>query len=432
MLKDMEAMKGELTALAKVIEFHGYQRAGFGVNSQDGQQNCFSLPFAKAKYRLGNECEMYGEWELDANWINPDHDGAWFKTAFMWAFVTNRNGSFDNAVLQSSTGTLTSNGVAVRQAYVEAGHIIDGQPGMTFWAGQRYYRRRDIHINDYFYQNTSSFGGGFQDADLGFGKLAIAYMGGSNGDGAGPFNLGKLARNIFDIRLGIPIGDNALEIWLAPTLGAERQTDTPQNGIAGGLFFNSGKFMGGFNEASVEFGFAGSADLGGSDNGGGFLSSANKDGWQLRFVDRAAIQLTPDLSMMWGLVFNIDNSNGDGCYVPATGSTQACSGGNIWFSAGARPVYMFSKYFGVTAEVGLDVTKPEYADSLANKPTLWLLKTTGAIILRTGHAFFSRPELRIFATGAYWASDAKGQVGGPAFAGDTAGATFGIQAESWW
>ena len=434
MLKDMEAMKGELTALAKIFEFHGYQRAGFGVNSKGGQQGAFKLPGARAKYRLGNEAEMYGEWELDANWINPDHDGAWFKTAFMFALVTGRNGSFD-AVPTGNTG--------VRQAYVEAGKLIDSQPDLTFWGGQRYYRRRDIHINDFFYQNTSSFGGGFYDLDVGFGKLAIAYLGGSSD--AAVFDLGKLTRSLVDIRLyGIPIGSHTLEFWLLPTIGAERpdNSDIPQSGIAGGVFFLSPHLLGGFNEASIQFGFAGASDLG-SDTGGGGLSTANKSGWKLRFVDRAAVQLTPTISIMWDGIFELDNADGDACGGVVSATT--CSRGNIWASFGARPVFMLSKYFGFEVEGGLDITQSE----VSGAPTLWLAKVTGAAIIRTGSGFFSRPELRLFVTGAFWADDAKcaatdskGCVGGAVgdlsggggnpFAGDTAGATFGIQAESWW
>jgi len=43
--------------------FSGYGRAGVGGASEDGTQACFQLPGAPAKYRLGNECEFYGELE---------------------------------------------------------------------------------------------------------------------------------------------------------------------------------------------------------------------------------------------------------------------------------------------------------------------------------------------------------------------------------
>jgi hypothetical protein len=43
------------------VQFHGYFRAGFGVSSEGGRQVCFQTPGSFAKYRLGNECDLYGE-----------------------------------------------------------------------------------------------------------------------------------------------------------------------------------------------------------------------------------------------------------------------------------------------------------------------------------------------------------------------------------
>jgi len=61
-------------------------------------------------------------------------------------------------------------------------------------------------------------------------------------------------------------------------------------------------------------------------------------------------------------------------------------------------------------------------------------------LVRAGNGFFARPELRLFATLAFWSdsiscpevANPSGCVGGEPFAGDKVGVTFGIQAESWW
>ncbi|MCV5663612.1 carbohydrate porin, partial [Escherichia coli] len=50
-----------MPASAQGLEFHGYLRTGTGSSSEGGKQVCFSAPGAGAKYRLGNECETYGE-----------------------------------------------------------------------------------------------------------------------------------------------------------------------------------------------------------------------------------------------------------------------------------------------------------------------------------------------------------------------------------
>ena len=54
---------------------------------------------------------------------------------------------------------------------------------MKFWAGDRFYERSDIHINDFFFRNLSGGGGGVEDIQLPFGQLALAWIGnGSESD----------------------------------------------------------------------------------------------------------------------------------------------------------------------------------------------------------------------------------------------------------
>lgn len=49
---------------SQALEFGGYLRSGVGTSVNSGSQSCFQLPGAQTKYRLGNECEQYGELEL--------------------------------------------------------------------------------------------------------------------------------------------------------------------------------------------------------------------------------------------------------------------------------------------------------------------------------------------------------------------------------
>ena len=49
---------------AQALEFAGYLRSGVGTSTGSGKQQCFQLPGAQTKYRLGNECEQYAELEL--------------------------------------------------------------------------------------------------------------------------------------------------------------------------------------------------------------------------------------------------------------------------------------------------------------------------------------------------------------------------------
>jgi maltoporin len=36
-----------------------------------------------------------------------------------------------------------------REAFVQAGNILESQPGAKFWAGERFYRRQHIDIDDF-------------------------------------------------------------------------------------------------------------------------------------------------------------------------------------------------------------------------------------------------------------------------------------------
>ena len=52
------------TPQVQALEFSGYVRSGIGGADTGGTQQCFQLPGAQSKYRLGNECEQYIELDL--------------------------------------------------------------------------------------------------------------------------------------------------------------------------------------------------------------------------------------------------------------------------------------------------------------------------------------------------------------------------------
>lgn len=398
-----------VSGMPKLIEPNGYFRAGFGVNAKGGDQDAFQAPGAYSKYRLGNETELYAEFGFTFNWINPDHnDGAWFKTALKLAMAAPQNSSFDNPLPF----------LTIREAYSQAGHVIDARPEMSFWAGQRFYRRKDVHITDFFFQDMSGYGGGFEDLKVGEKmKLAVAYLGGSNQDtlmDGSAFDLGRLAKNTLDLRLyDIPAGPGNLELWLIPTVAvAGNSGANNRSGIGGGVFYFV-PMMGGFNEISAEFGINSAANLGSALD-----TSIAENGWLFRVVERATIQASPKLSMMWTGVVQLDNKNAD-----ANGSR-----GNLWLSAGARPVYNFTKHTAIAVEGGVDVVSPEAAGT----DTGFVGKLSIAPMIRAGTGFWDRPEIRAFVTAAVWNDAVKGQVGGAAYATDNVGVTTGVQAEMWW
>src|SRR6266705_3064862 len=178
------------------FEFHGYFRSGYGLNSEGGQQVAFQAPGADAKYRLGNEAETYGEFIFVNNWLNPENhsDKAWLKTEVMIEANTTNSGSHAN--FPGSTGNVH---FRLREAFVRACNILDFQPNAKFWAGERYYRRQHIEINDFYPLDMSGYGAGVEDWNIHIGKVSVAYLAGARPDIV--TQNGGYAKSNIDVRL---------------------------------------------------------------------------------------------------------------------------------------------------------------------------------------------------------------------------------------
>lgn len=48
----------------QALEWGGYFRAGPGASKKDASRACYGLSGPGLKYRLGNECDIYGEFFL--------------------------------------------------------------------------------------------------------------------------------------------------------------------------------------------------------------------------------------------------------------------------------------------------------------------------------------------------------------------------------
>ena len=85
-------------------------------------------------------------------------------------------------------------------------NVIKSAPEVTFWGGQRFYDRYDIHPSDYFFLNTSGVGAGAYNIPLGPGSLAIAYFGGIR-SGTGNFWLDDTSFDNFTLDVDGGTGD---------------------------------------------------------------------------------------------------------------------------------------------------------------------------------------------------------------------------------
>src|SRR6202162_875150 len=147
LLREADQKIEKLNEQAQSFELHGYFRSGYGLNSEGGSQVAFQAPGADAKYRLGNEAETYGEFIFVNNWLNPEHNSnkAWMKTEAMVEANTTNSASYANFVDGRGNDQFR-----LREAFVQAGNVFESQPDAKFWAGERYYRRQHIEIDDFY------------------------------------------------------------------------------------------------------------------------------------------------------------------------------------------------------------------------------------------------------------------------------------------
>ena len=406
-VQDDEKVVAELQQQVKAFEFHGYLRSGQGLNSEGGQMVAFQAPGAPAKYRLGNEAETYGEMIFVNNWINPNHDPdkAWMKTEVLVEANTTQAQSYSN-----------TDQFRFREAFIQVGNVLASNPGAEFWAGERYYRRLNIDINDFYFLDTSGYGGGVENLDVKIGKAAIAYLGGARDDLI--TSNGVYPKSVLDARLyGIKTPVGKLGFWYDYSFSkGGTLSDVTQLPSTGGWAIGIGhtreEWLGGYNRVSLQYGVGNAANFStGIEYPTKYLPNAHT----FRFTDSAVIQPNDKFGIQPVFIYQ---SQTDGN--PANGT-------NTWVSFGARPVWFFTDHVSLAFEAGFDHTS-----SGTKLYDGWLEKFTIAPQIGAGRKFFSRPVLRAFVTYANWSKGLEGFVGGPAYLNRTSGWNFGVQGETWW
>lgn len=390
------------------FEFHGYLRAGTGGNSEGGDQVCFQLPGAGSKYRFGNECEVYGELIVGYRAFKGD-DGAYFNLKTNLAFRVEGERDWE------PDGSTT----VFREVYVEAGNVSGGTlEGSRFWVGKRFYRRHDVHITDFFFWDGSGTGGGVEDIEVGFAKLAYAYLRNSDDelDAAGHkiADVNDRAVSRHDLRLyGIDVNpDGQLTVGGDFRFSDEsREGFEGQNGYMLSVMHTQSGLWGGSNTIALQYGHGSAHTLSAASD------DTNKDGRTWRVVEQLQVEPGTGWSGMGTVVYEDRRDTGDD---------------GAWFSIGGRYKYYLSNYLNLVLEAGFD----QFAPDAAGEDTRTLWKVTPAIQLSAGDKFWTRPALRLFTTYAKW-NEAARDAGladstEGVFGNDTQGWTFGLQAETGW
>ncbi len=403
---------------AHEIGTNGYLRAGGGVSGGETQL-CFKAPNAGAKYRLGNECETYIRPGLYYQHRLREGQGAPYVRAEVMP-------EFNQAYSD------TMEYKAMAQAYVEVGNLA-GTPAKV-WGGRRYYKRRDVHINDYFYMNLKGDGVGVRDLPLGFGDLALTYLQMRDtplNDGIawpdqvttrnyeiGLYNVraNPGGRLMFDLRRaeiqgasftgsGGPITIHGARGWAVT--GEHRQAD----------------FLGGKNTLALQYG------LGAGRNAWTAPAESGADLGKLTSADRA---VDLEAARTWRLVEQhlYDGSRWamQSAFIWEKREHARFDGADrSWISLGTRPMWYLDDHWRLVGEAGYDRV---INHSAANSGHLW--KFTAALEWAPLLGFLSRPAVRAYVTQASWSDSLRGQVGAPLFSVDTRGWNAGLQVETWW
>lgn len=442
-----------------------YLRAGYGVNGRGGGIEEFAVPdnLFEIVWRLGNEKDTYGElwFQQRFNQREPDKPQVlvWTDLAFKYrSDKTNYSVDEDADIL-------------VRETYVEVTKVLEGHPEVGFWIGERFYDRHDIHITDLFALDNSGWGGGVRDVDLDFGKLWVAYLGGTRDQFKDYGGVGTLTEQHLDLRIkGIETFKGKTMLWLDfawvpggnyTDFGIANRSVTgvgdqdlsgdlrmitydevrfeTEAGLAIGIV-DERDLLGGFNKLFVMYGFGAAADFNTYIVVG---KPPGAVGDQERFFAANWFVKSVNDWLHYMVAFTFDDENvgqgHDGTY--GYGFSQPK---RRLYSAGVRPIFMFTETLALQFETGIDYVD-EIRYTAKSGDNAYCAKFTVAPTIRTVSSlgkvkpdefprpnFWSRPELRLFATYAWWSSSARGLVGAPAYQEQTDGWSFGVQAETWW
>lgn len=379
---------------ANALDYSGYFRAGPGGTSTKGaSRTCYGLPAQGLKFRLGNECDIYGEFGVA--------QAAKLENVDIKAVVT----------VDFYNGQTDTQGAVkhIDQMFVE-GKGFDILPEAVFWVGKERGRRGDVHIVDTYFTEMLGIGAGVKEIQAGPGKIGFAYY---KTDGTKNVNQDDNAGNRFNFEyydLTVNPGGklNIVGTYTDATEGAK--------GYGLNVRHVQDGFFGGSNSLWVQYA-QGTASLG--SNFGDLTADSRTKAW--RIVESPTWQVGPfggQAIALWGQERSPD---------AVTGNIEKQT--NI--ALGGRVSYAVTQNFKLLGELGHSRIKPE-GQSAAK-----LTKFTFAPTLAIGPGFWNRPELRLYVTHAKWSGVPGDVVTGQALfdtknSGKTSGTSYGAQVEYWW
>jgi len=429
--KETELSERIENVLEGYVDITGYFRGGYGRSDEGGPQRAFGIP-GFPKYRLGNEVENYGELAFGktfypAGAFNGGADDAGGPVARM-----NYRMAFYNPYDNYGSGADTD--FSSPEVWASLANVLPNEPDAKFWAGSRFYRRHDIHINDFYFWDMSGGGAGVEDVNVGNGKLAFAWI----GDGAesaiysrlgqaDPLNTAGFSKSNFDLRYyDLPFLGGTSEIGLTYSKSSSgmdstgNQTDD-SDGVALSLVQTNKGFLddNSLHVLSLQLGTGPAKTFTSgfetfSDASGTFIRPDPDESWRFRATDQLVLKPAENFSFGTAVIYQ-HTDFGDGAIE------------QDWVSGGARPIWHLTDSFSLALEGGVD-----WVSDTSNGSGGTIGKLTFAPQISLGDEFFSRPVLRAFVTYSVWSDGLEGEVGGTDYSDKNSGWTWGVQMESWW
>ena len=385
----LAAVAGLLGAsAAHAVDWTGYMRGGPAATNVSGEsRQCYGLASPGLKYRLGNECDFYGEFQL-AQAMKAD--GVDFNAVLMTNFY--------------SPQSETNHDYGIEQAYVEM-KGVDIAPQALFWMGKR-RDRDDVHIVDTFFSNMSGVGAGVENLDAGFGKFGFSgYKTDTNGGANG---IARIHAQLYDIAVN---PDGKLRLVATVSKADSQGGAKGQSGYGFTAEHVQDKFFGGGNHIWVQYA-SGSTNI----NQGFGTATADSSTKTWRVVESPSWQV---------------GSFGGQALVSYQHDTKIVGvnglGTNDWdsFTIGGRGSFGLTKNLKWLTEIGYSSRKPKGGSSEN------LTKITIGPALSTGPDFWKRPELRLYATYADFNKAAATDSLNGLPSGKTNALSYGAQLEIW-
>ena len=414
------------------LEWHGYTRAGFTSNNagSSASNTIFKDPNGEAFYRLGGGESNYSNWSLSQGLM--DESGAWARVEFGLVYEDRETRSW---VFETQQKT-----IFMDRSFVEMGKL-DFAPDAHFWAGRINYGK-DIHILDKKFWEVRATGAGIKNYPLSSTSQGSLFLVAHESDGdteytgldGNSINYPDAARprtHTLGLEYQLPSwwfaaslqtnSNNLPYLFSRDINGAPitQQAEAADKGWQIMLRYKHNNALLGKQGSArliAQYGQGISAAILGRN---GDTNQSNQGGQNYRLILEHMNQFKGwDLNSVALMQRKED--------VDFDGSEQN------WWTLGFRSVQYLSNHLAMQYELGhsdSDYAINESGNGLREAGSLTTL--TFAPTLKFGKSFYSRPEIRFYATLAHYQGDYSAAVIDGYDDNEEYAFSWGIQTEIW-